>query len=74
MENFIKYTTRPEDTWPTIATKAYGQPERWPEITAANPHLNLVAVLAEGTVVWVPAIEVPAPIDTAVIGLPPWKR
>ena len=69
----IQYIVQPYDRWDSIAQKAYGEPHRWPEITAANPQVQLAAMPAPGTKLWVPIIELPKAAD-ATAGLPSWRR
>lgn len=71
---FVRYTIQPYDRWDSIAAKAYGQPERWPEITAANPGVKLDALPPVGVVISIPVIEATSDLDTDNIGLPPWRR
>ena len=72
MAAFKKYVTQPLDRWADIAQLAWGQPEKWPEIAAANPAVALVTVFTPGTVIFVPIISTPANATTTV-GLPSWK-
>lgn len=71
--NATAYTVQLYDTWQLIAHLAYGQPERWPELTAANPNMALLAMPTPGATMWVPVIDPPSAV-TSTVGLPPWRR
>ncbi len=70
--SYTPYIVQEYDRWDTIAHKAYGQPERWPEIARANPNIKLDALPTPGSVVWVPIIQAEQTVTTSA-GRPPWK-
>lgn len=71
MAEFSEYITIEGDRWDTIAWKAYGDANLYPQIAEANPDVPLSDVLPAGTRLLVPVLERPE-IDKSV--LPPWKR
>lgn len=66
------YTTKPNDRWDLIAFAAYGDPNRFPEIVAANKGVPATDIIAGGVVILIPISEA-VPLQTTS-QLPPWKR
>ena len=71
---YTSYTVQNYDTWPSIAYAAYGQAERWPEITAANPGVIMSAIPPAGIVISIPVIDPISVVAGDNVGLPPWRR
>lgn len=71
--NLLPYTVQTFDTWDKIAFKAYGQPERFPEIIDANPRYPIGNQPTAGDVIGVP-VSAAVVIATEKSGLPPWRR
>lgn len=73
-EEFVLYTTDPNDRWDLIAWENYANPYLYPQIINANPAYRDMVTLPGGLELSVPVID--APVDQ-LIGdelLPPWRR
>lgn len=71
MAEFSEYITIDGDRWDTVAWKAYGNANLYPQIMEANPDVVADPVLPTGTRLLVPIATAPE-IDKT--NLPPWKR
>ncbi len=72
MPNYQYNVTAPE-RWDSIANKAYGDAGRIDEIIAANPDVEITAVVPAGTALNIPIISEDEQAITNS-DLPPWLR
>lgn len=69
-QQFIQYVAIDGDRWDVLADIAYGDETLFAPIIAANPSIPIDDTIAAGTPVFVPIIELPAPVNN----LPPWLK
>lgn len=71
--DYIPITVKDGVRWDTVSQEAYGRPDLFPGILAANPDVPFSPRIAGGTVLQVPVLPaVEATPDASL--LPPWKR
>ncbi len=73
MEKTVEYITSEGETWFTIAHKAYGSANLFPQIVIANPDVPITDRLPGGISLQIPVIEsILSKTDEEL--LPPWKK
>ena len=73
MSETLIYIVTDGERWYTISQKAYGRPDLFPSILAANPSIPFSARLEGGTQLQIPVlVTTDAAIDISL--LPPWKQ
>lgn len=71
----LEHVTSANERWDTLSWRYYGTPFAYGRIIAANPALDIKAVLPSGVVVLIPLLSLAETTQsTAEDDLPPWKR
>jgi hypothetical protein len=69
---YFEYITIENERWDTLAYRWYGDALLFTHLVRLNPHIPIQPVLASGTLVFVPRLNLDQRTDAAK--LPPWKR
>lgn len=73
MSEVLTYIVTEGERWDTISQKAYGRPDLFPSILAANPTIPFTARIDGGTKLQIPVlVSADAAVDITL--LPPWKQ
>ena len=64
------HITKQGERWDHISWQYYGDPYAYPQIIAANPHVNITFSLPAGLTLAIPILEK----TTSSVGVPPWTR